>query len=308
MDGTTDGISRKSLYRRPGKRRYRIAGLFINQQPILRREGQTIFFSHLADLKEGENTLLVEARDDAGNVTTFKITIVRRIPKALQMRERMSLTVVPFEQKGVVAEASLSLHDNLINSLVNQNRFQVVDRDQLDKILLEQKISRTQLVDRDTALKLGKLVAARSVVTGSIIESRKGIEIVARMIDTETSMIIETEDVYDEAKDLLSLKKLSEGLAIKFHKKFPLLDGNVVQLKGNVIFTDLGADKVKLNRRLIIYREELIKHPTTGKVLGADNSIIGRARITQILPDLSKAEISSSQRMLIRTMDKVITE
>jgi TolB-like protein len=286
----------------------RIAGLFVNQQPILRREGQSIFFSHLADLKEGENTILIEARDDASNIATFKIIIIRRIPKALQMRERMSLTVVPFEQKGIVAEASLSLHDNLINSLVNQHRFQVVDREQLDKILLEQKISRTQLVDRDTALMLGKLVAARSVITGSIIESRKGIEIVARMIDTETSMIIEMEDVYDEAKDLLALKKLSEGLAIKFHKDFPLLDGNVVQLKGNTIFTDLGAGKVKLNRRLIIYREELIKHPITGKVLGTDNIIIGRARVTQILPDLSKAEISSNRKMLVRPMDKVITE
>lgn len=285
-----------------------IAGLFVNQQPILRREGQTIFFSHLAALKEGENTILIEARDDAGNISTYKITIIRRIPKALQMRERMSLTVVPFEQKGIVSEASLSFNDNLINGLVNQNRFQVVDRDQLDKILLEQKISRTQLVDRDTALMLGKLVAARSVITGSIIESHKGIEIVARMIDTETSMIIEMEDVYDEAKDLLSLKKLSEGLAIKFHKDFPLLDGNVVQQKGNVIFTDLGTGKVKLHRRLIIYREELIKHPITGKVLGADNIIIGRARVTQILPDLSKAEISSSQKMLARPMDKVITE
>lgn len=286
----------------------RITGLFVNQQPILRREGQTIFFSHLADLKEGENTILIEARDDASNVATFKITIIRRIPKALQMRERMSLTVVPFEQKGIVSEASLSFHDNLINSLVNQNRFQVVDRDQLDKILLEQKISRTQLVDRDTALMLGKLVAARSVITGSIIESRKGLEIVARMIDTETSMIIEMEDVYDETKDLLALKKLSEGLAIKFHKDFPLLDGNVIQQKGNAIFTDLGTGKVKLNHRLIIYREELIKHPITGKVLGADNIIIGRARVTQIQPDISKAEISSIQKVLVRPMDKVITE
>ncbi len=286
----------------------KIAGLFVNQKSVLRREGRTILFSHLADLKEGENTILVEARDDANNTTAFKITIIRRIPKALQMRERMSLTIVPFEQKGIVSESSLSLHDSLISSLVNQNRFQVVDRDQLDKILQEQKISRTRLVDRDTALMLGKLVAARSVIVGSIIESRKGIEIVARMIDTETSMIIETEDVYDEAKDLMSLKKLSEGLAIKFHQKFPLLDGNVIQQKGNVIFTDLGTGKVKLHRRLIIFREELIKHPITGKVLGADNIIIGRARITQILSDLSKAEISSNQKMLIKTMDRVITE
>ncbi|MCK4486075.1 MAG: hypothetical protein KAU38_04845, partial [Desulfobacterales bacterium] len=286
----------------------KIESLTINQMPILRRQGLHIFFSHMADLKEGENIISIEARDEAGNRTSKKITVTRRVPKALQLAERLSLTAFPFEQKGEVSEASLAFQDNLIDALVNQNRFRVVERDKLDVILEEQKLSRTRLFDKRIALKLGRLVAAQSVITGSIIETRTGIEIVARMIDAETSEILATEDVYDEVKDLPALRSLAEGMAVKFHRDFPLVDGLVIEHKGEHIFTDLGKDMIKLRRRLIVFREEPVKHPVTGKVLGADNIIIARARVTQVMAKMSKAELLNGKTKAVTRLDRVITE
>jgi len=285
-----------------------IESLAINEIPILRREGRHIFFSHMADLSEGENIISIEAKDEAGNTASKKITVIRRVPKALQLAERLSLTAFPFEQKGAVSEASLAFQDNLIDALVNRDRFQVVEREKLDVILQEQKLSRTELFDRRTALRLGRLVAAQSVITGSIIETRTGIEVVARMVDTETSEILATEDVYGEVKDLPALRSLAEGMAIKFHRDFPLVDGLIIERKGKDIFTDLGQDVIKLRRRLIVYREEPMKHPLTGKVLGADNEIIGHARVTQVMPEMSKAELLEQKAGAIRRLDKVITE
>ena len=286
----------------------KIESLTINHQPILRRKGTSIFFSHLAELEEGENSIVIEAEDEAANRSSKAIAVLREVPKALQLEERLSLTVVPFEQKGEVSEASLSFQDNLTDALVDQNRFRVVERDRLDVILQEQKLSRTDLIDRGTALKLGRLIAARAVIAGSIIETKSGIEIIGRLIDTETSEILATEDVYDEAKDLPALRSLAEGMAVKFHRDFPLVDGFVIERKGKNIFTDLGKSKIRAQRRLIIYREEPIKHPVTGKVLGADNVIIGRAGITQVMPEMSKAEIMDAKEGSIKQLDKVITE
>ena len=150
--------------------------------------------------------------------------------------------------------------------------------------------------------------AAQSVIIGSIIETRKGIEVVARMIDAETSEIIATEDVYDEVKDLPTLMSLAEGMAVKFHRDFPLVDGLVIECRGEDIFTDLGQDVIKLQRRIVVYREKPMKHPITGKVLGADTQIIGRARITQVQPEMSKAELIDGNRQLVNPLDKVITE
>ena len=151
-------------------------------------------------------------------------------------------------------------------------------------------------------------MAAQSIVTGDIIETGIGVEIVGRVIDTETSEILASEDVYDEVKDLKGLKVLAEGMAIRIHRKFPLLTGTIIKKKGKWIFTDLGDDKIRLQRRLIIYHEEPIKHPVTGKLLGTDNEILGRARVVQIMPGMSKAELLNGKSASVKPMDKVISE
>jgi len=285
-----------------------IESLAINKAPVLRRKGQNIFFGHLAELREGDNEILIEAKDQAGNLAEKKITVKRKVPQALQLQERLSLTVLPFEQNGAVSASSLSFQDRLIDSLVNQNRFRLVERTKLDVILQEQKLSGTELIDKSTALRLGKLVAAQSIVTGSIVETRTGTEIVARLVDTETSEVLASEDVYDEVKDPAGLRVLAEGMAVKFHRAFPLLDGLVLQQRGNAIFTDLGQDKIKLNRRLLVFKEEPLKHPVTGKILGADHVIVGRARVSQVMPEMSKADLLDGKPEAVKPQDKVITE
>jgi TolB-like protein len=262
----------------------------------------------MAHLREGKNVLTIEARDEGGNTASKTMTVIRRIPSALQLAERWSLTAFPFQQKGAVSEASLAFQDNLIDALVNQNRFRVVERQKLDVILTEQKLSRTKLFDKRTAINLGRLATAQSVIMGSIIETRTGIEIVARMIDTETSEILASKDVYGEVKDLPALRSLAEGMAIKFHLDFPMVDGLVIEHKGKAIFTDLGDDVIKIGRRLIVYQEEPIRHPVTGKMCGADNKIIGRACITQVMSEMSKAELLECNPESVGHLDRVITQ
>ncbi|MGA1841480.1 MAG: CsgG/HfaB family protein [bacterium] len=286
----------------------RIESLMINEIPIRCSNGRHVFFSHMTDLKEGENVVTIQARDEKGNTAIKKILIISKIPKALQLSERLSLTVFPFEQGEGISAASFNFQHNLIDALVKRNRFRVIEREKLDTILQEQKLSRTKLFDDSTALRLGRLIAVNSIVAGSIIETRTGIEIVARMIDTETSDILASEDVYGEIKDINALMSLAEGMAVKFHKDFPLVNGLIIKCKEKEIVTDLGHDVIKLYRRLIVYREEEIKHPITNRILGADTKIIGRARITQVMTNMSQAELMGCKPGTIDRMDKVITE
>ena len=285
-----------------------IESLTLNRKPIMRRKGKRIFFNQVVHLKKGKNTIIIEAKDTAGNVETRRLVVTRHVPKALQLAERLSMTVLPFGQKGAVSEASLSFQDNLTDALVNRNRFRLIERDKLDVILQEQKLSKSKLIDKKTALKLGKLVAAQTIIAGNIIESGIGVEIVGRVIDTETSEILASEDVYDEVKDLQGLRTLAEGMAIRIHRKFPMLSGMVIKQKGNWIFTDIGDDRIGLQGRLIVYHEEQIKHPVTGKLLGADNKILGRARVVQVMPGMSKAEMLGGKAASVKPLDKVISE
>jgi TolB-like protein len=282
--------------------------LTVNGKSILRRPGRLIYFNYLVDLKPGENVLTIMASDKAGNRAVEEIIINRKIPLALQLDQRMSLSVMPFEQKGVISAASTSYQDSLIYALVNRNRFRVVEREQLESILQEQKFSRTKLVDQDTALRLGKLAAAQSIITGIIVESRSGIEIIARFIDTETSEILDAEDVYTEAKDLTALKMMADAMALKFHRRFPLVGGIIIDKKGRFIITDMSAEKIGIQKRLIVYRDEPVRHPQSGKLLGADSQIIGRARVKQVHANMTKAELVEPKKQDVDRFDKVITE
>jgi TolB-like protein len=286
----------------------KITHLAVDGLPILRRKGRSIFFGYLADLNVGKNIINVEALDEAGNRAAKKIFIFRKIPTALKLEERLSITVMPFDHLMNVSDTSLAFQANLVDHLVNRNRFNVVEREKLDRILQEQKISRTKLIDRQTALRVGRLTAAQSIIAGVMIVTTNGIEIVSRLIDTETSQILASNDVYDEVQDLRALNSMAEALAIKFQKDFPLLDGLILQRKGANIFTDLGQDKVRIYRRLIVFHEEPVTHPNTGKVLGADNIIVGRARVTQVMPEMSKAKVIRGKPETIRQFYKVITE
>lgn len=282
--------------------------LLVNNQPILRKEGQSVFFNHLAALEKGENTIALEARDAAGNVSRKTATVVRQVPEALRLEERLRVSVFPFERKGDVSSESLAYQHQLINALLDRDRFKLIERDRLDLVLEEQKLSMTDLVDRATAVRTGKLLAAQCILVGSIIETHTGVEIVGRMIDAETAEILSTKDVYDEVKDFDATRVLAEGMALKFLQDFPLLTGMVLLKKGDAIFTDLGAEKIALGRRLLVYREEPILNPLTGEPMGADAVIIGKAVVDLVDAEMSRAELRGETSAEIEKLDKVITQ
>ena len=285
-----------------------VVELTINDSSIITRPAKIAYFNHVMPLVEGINTISVKATDTNGNQSEKRITIVRKIPEALTLNARLKVTVLPFEKQGDLSAASVSFQTHLLDALYRQNRFRLVERNVLDVILREQKLSQTALMDEKTALRVGRLAAAQSIIAGDIIETRQGIEIVSRMIDTETSDILALEDVYSETKDRQSMQTLANGMAIKYHRDFPLVGGIVVSRKGRSIITDLGAQKIKLQRRILIYKESPIHHPVSGKVLGVDKEILCRARVTMVEAEISKAELLEETSDKVRELQKVITE
>ncbi len=58
-----------------------ITALIINGETFWRRKGKNIFFSTSLGLKEGENRIIIETQDAAGNVSLKKSTVYRKIPQ-----------------------------------------------------------------------------------------------------------------------------------------------------------------------------------------------------------------------------------
>jgi hypothetical protein len=285
--------------------------LQINGQSILRRAGKKVYFAHLTDLREGENVFLIEATSVSGGRSRKEVHITRKIQKVRQVGSRLSMALLPMERMGVPGPGGDALEEMLLAALVERGRFVMLERRRLDEILQEQKLSRKKLADPETAVREGKIMSAGCVLLGSVVEKQGSVEVYARVVDTETARILATVDVYGQDPDPDAMRELCRGLVIKLSDELPLVDGLVVQVKGNRVLTDLGAEtRIKKGMRLLIYQDaEPVTHPVTGADLGEDTEQIGQAMVQEIYDKRSDAEIlDKSAKDRVKPMQKVITQ
>jgi len=169
----------------------------------------------------------------------------------------------------------------LITALVKEGRFDVIERRLLEKVLQEQKIGVSGLVDESSASKLGRVLGAKIVITGSVMEFQGVVEANARIIEVETSSIIAAENV--KSTSAVKLEDLVVQMAEKIIRDFPL-EGYIVQREGNKVLIDLGnRSGVKPGMQFMVYQEgRLIKHPKTGEVLDVERIETGTIQVKDV--------------------------
>ena len=216
--------------------------------------------------------------------------------------ERMRIAIVDFniigEDPGVKDMGSI-VAEWLITSFVQSGRFEVVERSQLQKILEEQKLALAGFVAQDTAVKLGKVLGVKVIISGTLIKMGEAIEINSRLIDTQDGSIIKAEK--RKADRVSDLENTVEDLATQIKGDFPLL-GYVVNVSHSEVMVDLGwKHGAALNQTFIVFREgKQIIHPTTNQVLAVEEIPIGEIRITKV------DRITSLGAIIKQTEDKKI--
>jgi TolB-like protein len=209
--------------------------------------------------------------------------------------ERLSVAVLPFESKGIGgALGQIDLLDKLVTGFVSTNRFKVIERAQLEKILEEQKLGMTGIIDASTAAQIGKGIGVDGVVCGSITQGGNAVTIDARLIDTETAAIIVAKDAYSSGTSLQNLSQMISDLAAKFKTDLPLLNGYVISVQGTKVTVDLGyKNGLKKGMKCHIYREGApIVHPVSGAVIGKMIDELCEVQVTDIFDAYALATIS----------------
>ena len=107
------------------------------------------------------------------------------------------------------------LADMMITDLSNINMLNIVERDRLEAILKEQKLSRSSQVDPATAAKVGKLLGAQVILTGGYFEMMGSLRIDARFIDVETGKILKSDGVDGAASSFFKIQKQLSWKIIK---------------------------------------------------------------------------------------------
>lgn len=204
------------------------------------------------------------------------------------------LAVIDFEQKApqefqgkqigeIVAEW-------LITSLVNTGRFEVVERAQLQKILKEQQLGMTGMINQDTAAKVGELLGVKVIITGSVIQMGNTYDVNARLISVEDGSILRAERIRGMGLD--SFERMMDTLADSLKKDFPV-EGYVVMVSGKRAMIDLGrTNGVEPGMRFFALRKGApVRHPITGKMLAGEDVKIGEMVIQTVERESSWAEI-----------------
>ena len=168
-----------------------------------------------------------------------------------------NIAVFPFENKAGNDYGLTELAENEMTSLlVNQKRFTVIERKDLNKILQEQHLSNSGIVDINQALKIGKIKGIRYGVfgeTNSVSWSEKNVASAAlqiKVVDMETANVMFSK-VYNiqEQQNKNADKKaaFASMLKAKFKKDIAndlinafAVEGSIIDIKGKRVTIDAG--------------------------------------------------------------------
>mgnify|MGYP001571161484 CR=1 FL=1 len=95
----------------------------------------------------------------AGNLETAMVDLSTQLSQYVSASKKLTIGVVEFQNlsyKNTNMEKFLC--EELTNQLFLTKKFNVIEKSQLNKVIEEQKLSLTQLVDTKNAVKIGKII------------------------------------------------------------------------------------------------------------------------------------------------------
>ncbi len=133
-------------------------------------------------------------------------------PAAAAQDTRPTLAILDFEIGATIGQdpddyqaLRKGLAAMTISAVTANPAVRVVERDQIQQILREQDLARSDRIDQATALRIGRLLNAHYMVTGTIYDVRGDFRIDARLFNVETSEILKTQRVQGRLDNVFDL-------------------------------------------------------------------------------------------------------
>lgn len=135
----------------------------------------------------------------------------QQIANKMSARQKTTLAVIEFANlRGEVTDLGRYIAEELITRLSDMEKFRVIERQLLNKVMAEQKLSLTGIVDPVAARRLGRLVGADAICSGTISDLAQSLKVNARLISTETGEVFASAST-EIFKDESVLRLLANG-------------------------------------------------------------------------------------------------
>ncbi len=207
---------------------------------LYKKDSKSDQFIEISDIKE---TLYKDKNIKEGLAYTYSIKAVDAEKLSSPMSELKSVTaeiagvtkkakvaVFTFKEASEKAKAGGfgdAIAEFLTTSLVNLNYFDVVEREQLKKIIEEQSLSQTGALE--AAQKIGEIMGVDVFIAGSVTQLGELIEIDSRLIDNITGKVITAQNVSSEGLQKVreAVKEMANKIVTNYHLQLGSLFGVV---------------------------------------------------------------------------------
>jgi len=146
--------------------------------------------------------------------------LVGQIVADLSQNQKSKIAIIEFSNlQGQTTEFGQYLAEELITRLYLTNKFEVIERQLLNKVLKEHQLNLSGLVDESSARELGKILGVDAIASGSVTDLGNSVKVNARLISTETGKIFSVASVKifkdDVVRKLMAQAVVSTNIVAK---------------------------------------------------------------------------------------------
>jgi len=244
--------------------------------------------------------------------------------------------VVEFENKTAYGQNRLgqAASDILITELVKSEKFIVVEREKLDKVMAEQKFQQQGMIDSATAVKLGQILGLEAIVVGAVTEfgvKKEGsdylitqtkqqvaeVNVDIRVIDVQSGQVIladsgkgvtkskkasflgmGTKGGYDETLEGEALRaaivKFVDNISNQLNKK--PWSATIADASGDEIYLNAGSNSnIKEGLKLSCYSQgKEIRDPKSNLIIGYREEYLGDFEVVRYCGDSGDCSVARS--------------
>lgn len=189
----------------------------------------------------------------------IKITLSTQLDKltnqimgSLNQNQKNKIAIMEFvDMQGKVSNLGKYISEELTTRLYRTGKFEVIERQLLDKIIQEQKISLSGIVDENSAVELGKILGVDAIATGTIGDLGISVKINARLISAESGKLFSVASVEipkdDKVKVLLSQSVITTTSGTTTRSETTALENPVASKNGfrfELLKTDIDGGRI----------------------------------------------------------------
>lgn len=185
------------------------------------------------------SSCLVSTASAQGSLDQRVSELSKQIAAKMTAKEKTTVAVVEFtDLQGNVTDFGRFLAEELVTRLGDLEKFKVIERQLLNKIIAEQKLSLTGIVDPASAKRLGKILGVDAIVSGTVTNLAQIVRVNSRLISTETGEVFAT-----AAADIFKDESVTGLLAAQsINKKESSQTGQTVKSQFRVNVRDFIVD------------------------------------------------------------------